>query len=372
MQKTLLFNNYTLQTTDGGPSGLIAQNFLNANSDLFVINDRIINKPQKKILRLLKKILPTKKYQSFFYTVGLDKTNRFADWLYPAQKIYQNVNARNFPKIIFFDVFNLAACLPLIPNNQIVILNPVTPELASSETAFQKGTFTENDIIWSKKAEELAFKRANVLIFANKGAQRVNQSLISKNSKIYYLHHGALPVSEKKIIPLAENKINLLYIGRRIPIKGFDIIVEAFKQASLMRSDINLILVGNGSKVEGENIYDIGFSNTPHLWINSVDYVINCNRQSYFDLSVLETLSMGTPLIMSATWGHEVFKNFNSNGIIDVGEPTIENLKKTLISDKLAKKRNNIEAVKSNVSLFNLHFSKENAVAQLESFLECL
>ena len=326
--------------------------------------------PENRVTKLTRKIISIPKCKPLFYDVGLSKTSKFADWIYSAQCIYKNVNASYYPKIVFFDVFQLTACLPLIPKNQVVILNPVTPELASSETAFQKDNFTEDDIIWSKKAEAIAFERADILIFANEGAKKINQSLINNKSKIYYLHHGALQITEDRIIPLDESNINLLYIGRRIPIKGFDIILDAFKQANLINSNINLILLGNGQRINGKNIYDLGFSSTPHLWIKSVDYVINCNRQSYFDLSVLETLSVGTPLLMSATLGHELYKNFTSEGIIDIGEPTVENLKKILISKNLKKKKDNCIAVNSNISLFNQYFTRERSIMQFENFLK--
>src|SRR5690606_18643826 len=132
-------------------------------------------------------------------------------------------------------------------------------------------------------------------------------------NKIKYILSGAQSQKDLRAYPLDNSKINLLYIGRRNNIKGFDRVMEAFQQASSIRNDINLILIGAGSKIEGKNIYDIGFSNTPQNWYNSVDYVINANRKSYFDLSVIEALSANAKIILDANFGHKFYLNKSSD-----------------------------------------------------------
>ena len=372
INKVLFFNNYPLRSTDGGPSGVLAQNILDVKSDFFFLNQRITNKPERGIFKRLKnKIIPRKTLPSF-YQAKVDTTDHLRDWLHDAQKIYINVDAKNFKCIFFHDVYQLGACLPLIPKNQMIILHQISPELQSSEAIFQKEIYSDNDIKWIEEAEINAFKRANILLFANEGAQQIFKSLVEKESQIQYIPYGAKRITNTITYPLDSGKINLLYIGRRIPIKGFDIILDAFKEASLIRKDINLIIGGNGKKVEGENIYDIGFTNTPNNWINSVDYVINCNRQSYFDLAILETLSIGTPLIISTNLGHQAFKNLNSDGIIDIGEPTVENLKQAFLSNKLVKKALNSEGIRNNLELFENRFSNEIYLKNLNSFFEKL
>lgn len=45
------------------------------------------------------------------------------------------------------------------------------------------------------------------------------------------------------------SKINLMFIGRRNKIKGFDILINTFNEISQYRDDLNLILIGSGEKV---------------------------------------------------------------------------------------------------------------------------
>ena len=103
-----------------------------------------------------------------------------------------------------------------------------------------------------------------------------------------------------------------MYIGRRNKIKGFDIVLETFRKVREKRKDINLIIIGNGEKIEEEGIIDIGFSKNPIGWYNSADYLINANRQSYFDLSIIEALTTGIPIIMSDNFGHSYYKGKSS------------------------------------------------------------
>lgn len=199
---------------------------------------------------------------------------------------------------------------------QVIILQSHSPELPSQEYA----SSTKNNLGHKEKlkyeyiiqAENYSFKRANILIFPNEHCIALYNDIFPSNPKFDFILSGAkcnyneLSISDNL---LDDRKINLLYIGRRNSIKGFDIVIEAFKKAYKFNNNINLIIVGNGEKVEEEGVIDIGFSKSPIAWYNSVDYVLNANRQSYFDLSVIEALSTGVPLIISENYGHKWFKD---------------------------------------------------------------
>ena len=122
--------------------------------------------------------------------------------------------------------------------------------------------------------------------------------------------------------------------------------MTAFSEACTKRKDLRLFILGKGDFIANDNIVDIGFTSNPSIWYNSVDYVVNCNRQSYFDLSVIEVLSIGTPLILSSNFGHKYFEK-KSKGIItfDINDPNellqiLSNLKKP--NDNLLQTENKI------------------------------
>jgi glycosyltransferase involved in cell wall biosynthesis len=171
-------------------------------------------------------------------------------------------------------------------------------------------------------------------------------------------------------MPLDPQYLYFLYIGRRLPIKGFDLVIEAFKRASVRRPAIRLILLGKGEKVDLPGVIDVGFSTSPHDWMASVDYIISANRQSYFDLTVLEALSVGAPLLMTCTDGHQVLRGA-SPGIFDIGEPNVEDIERAFLSAQ-CKRELNVDVIRGNQELFRRQYSDEIYRENLDRILHDL
>ena len=70
---------------------------------------------------------------------------------------------------------------------------------------------------------------------------------------------------------------------------------------------------------------ETGWTDDPQSFIAASDLVVIPNRHTYFDLSVLETLSLGKSLLLSDSGGNKYFKQFQSPGIF-YHEPDIESL----------------------------------------------
>lgn len=331
--KILIFAPYKYDINGGGPSGFIAHNLVNKPNDFFVLSHSISDSFMERLQRKIYSIISKEEYFSFYYRM---------------------LNAHRYKFVYFHDCLRLQHCLKWIPKNQIVILQSHCPELPSQEyqSAFPEKT---EDINFFKKAEKNAFERADIVIFPNEGCVPLYKEVITPNNEIKFILSGAKQGYSKGNIPseniIKNDKINLMYIGRRNEIKGFDIVLNTYRDVCQERKDLNLILVGEGKKIEEEGICDIGFSNNPIGWYNSVDYLINANRQSYFDLSIIEALSTGVPIIMSDNYGHKYYENksplihtydaLNSNG-----------LKKILLGD--LQKRNFSQKDNQNFYLNNL------------------
>ena len=130
-----------------------------------------------------------------------------------------------------------------------------------------------------------------------------------------FMFEALAQISLPEKIPLDRELIYFLYVGRRIPIKGYDYIIEAFSRAFSKRKEIRLLLCGGGVSLPQKGVIDLGSQKKIHDWIFSVDCVVNANRQSYFDLSVMETLSVGKTLAYTATGGHKELLEFRSPGL---------------------------------------------------------
>lgn len=353
-RKVFIFNFYNCNTTDGGPSGFLAQNVLGYSSVYYDVNPVF---PDHQLFRdhLRKRFIKPPVHRLYY------------DWYIRCEKIYKSYHVSRYPIVYFHDVFSLACCIHLIPAHQIVILQSHCPELPHNEL-HELSHVTDGMVSWATQAEKMAFARADDLVFPNEGAVEIYSSLISHHSRIHFLATGAMPVGTLQRFPLDSDLTYLLFVGRRNYIKGFDIILEAFKSCREYRRDVRLVIVGKGTPVFEDGVIDVGFSARPHDWINSCDFVLSCNRQSYFDLLVLETLSVGTPLIISTTMGHRFFENHKSAGILTIDEPTSGNLSAVLMSDALDKKNNNKMTRNSNQKLFDQYFTAEKYRERLEQF----
>lgn len=344
IDKLFLFNPYPCQLTDGGPSGVIAQNVLGHVLHNVDVNPIV---PDGLTLRdhLRKKFFPPP-VPSFY-----------RNWLVKCEKIYRTFSVAKYRAVFFQDVFSLGCCLHLISPSQIVVLQSHCPELPHQEVAGSRFA-TEELVDWVRKIEVDAFARADHIVLPNEGAAEIYQPLLSHPSKVVYLTTGARKVAEQGRVGLESSCCNLLFIGRRNRIKGFDLVLEAFRQAHRSRPALRLYLVGRGERVVEQGIIDLGFSENPHLWMNSCDYMINFNRQSYLDLSVLEALSVGTRIITAITGGHREFAGLDTDGIIPADAPSVENLVNILLSKEFVHGKSFVPSL-GNIALYQEKFTDE-------------
>jgi glycosyltransferase involved in cell wall biosynthesis len=97
-------------------------------------------------------------------------------------------------------------------------------------------------------------------------------------------------------------------------IKGFDIFCNiAIKM--LNNDDYFFVSAGIGeiSAPFQKNFFDIGWTDDPASLINISDVVIVPNRDTYFDLGIIQTLSLNKPIITTDTGGNSWFKDKDIN-----------------------------------------------------------
>jgi glycosyltransferase involved in cell wall biosynthesis len=314
--KVFIFNHFECSPTDGGPSGVLGQCLCGREGTFYHVNP--VHVLDLRPLDRLRKIRLAARLPGFFL-----------DWQLHCEQIFKRFQVAGYPVIYYHDIYSLAFTLHLIGRDQTVVLQSHSPELPHEE--FAQLPHASGELVqWVADAERQAFLRADCLVFPNDGVLDIYAPLIADSSRICYLETGARQPSQLQSIPLDRRQIHLLYIGRRNAIKGFDIILQAFQEAHQKHPELSLVLVGSGASVNSEGVVDVGFSHKPQDWINSCDFVINCNRQSYFDLSAIETLSVGTPLIISENFGHRAFASLGGEGIMPIGSPSVDNLRAVL------------------------------------------
>lgn len=347
--KILIFFPNKIDINTGGPSGFLAHNLLDKPREFFVLLTDLVN--PNRIRHILSQNIG-KKIKGNNYN--------YIEFLYKAS------GAKNYKYLFFHDCLSFERCKHLISSNQVVILQSHSPELPSEEAVAHGCTQSEIDLL--KNAEKNSFERADYVIFPDPGCLGLYEELNLDQSKVRYILSGCKDYKDLRDYPLDKEKINLLYIGRRNQIKGFDIVLDSFIEAAKQRDDIQLIIAGGGNQVHEKNVFDIGFINNPQQWYHNTDYVINANRKSYFDLSVLETLSAGGRLIMADNFGHQYFTDKTEDIIcFDSSEPS--SLVKILASNVVKKQPKSSIA---NRQLFENQFTDQKYYERFVDFFKSI
>ena len=167
---------------------------------------------------------------------------------------------------------------------------------------------------------------------------------------------------------ISKDTIALAYIGRKNKIKGYDVFCQT--ALNLKKSDKFVFLSAGGGVIktpQSSNIIDFGWTSDPGSILNACDYVVAPNKETYFDLGIIQALSLNKPIITTPTGGNRWFMNKEVNMTFinhDVNELTecIANLDKSeddLNVDFFRKYLDNSSFAKNYLSFFE-SISNEN------------
>lgn len=108
------------------------------------------------------------------------------------------------------------------------------------------------------------------------------------------------------------------YVGRHNEIKGYDIL-KGQGDAILADGDTWILNAGKEGPLYAPRHprwIEVGWTNDPHSIIAAADVFILPNRETFFDLIMLEVLSLGQVVIASRTGGNRFFEKFDSPAIL--------------------------------------------------------
>ena len=165
--------------------------------------------------------------------------------------------------------------------------------------------------------EKLSYKYADAFIFPSENAMKIYEAFpgfkkYSKGKKTSYVITGA----PKKIITIEKLEYKkthcnnsgcfmIAYVGRHTQIKGYDRLKNYF-----LRNDdgsIEVVVAGNcqGSNVpDSKNWHELGYITDTQNLLNAADVIVIPNRNTFFDLIIVEALSYGKIVISSNTGGN--------------------------------------------------------------------
>lgn len=210
---------------------------------------------------------------------------------------------------------------------------------------------------WYEYIERQSYRFADAFIYPSEGAMSIYKTFPGFNKysfgkEIRYLYTGI----RKKDVTLSREEYRLKnnikndafvisYIGRHNAIKGYDRLVNIFHKFD--GKDIDFLIAG---KIESEDYpknerwHELGYINDAQNLMNASDVVVIPNRNTYFDLVILEALSLGKIVITSNTGGNiDIAKDTEALVLFDNKEE--DSLFKVIVSiiDMSVKERKALE-----------------------------
>lgn len=183
-----------------------------------------------------------------------------------------------------------------------------------------------------EKMDEAAFYLADYLVFPCPDAQEPYFKLWPRYAKIHqdclskyrYIISGSLEKHPNIGAQTIRSDLGLLdsfvvsFVGRHCYSKGYDILKRIGTLFLSRNPDSWFLVCGKESPLRGPkhpHWIEMGWSNNSSSYINASDVFLLPNRNTYFDLVLLEAMSLGKIIVSSKTGGNLYFQQFKSSGI---------------------------------------------------------
>ena len=319
----IFFSNYT-DIRAGGPAGYIAnlessiKNFYK-QTDIIFINEKTIEKKLKLtrfIGRVICLLIPFQKLRRRMRNLIVNKYRLFSYILNRYQ--FKTITTHTIEDTLFIHKYiqshGIKATLLQMSHS------PQPPSQEIYDNALSNNE--KNAKVKYKHAQEqelLAFNTADMYIFPSpESVECYSKPLLYFNKlltthPIKYVRTGCRALETDKTCDEMRKaygittKFVISYIGRHNSIKGYDILKKIAEKIFKIRDDVTFLIGGRPSEITPLNHprwIELGQINPADVLVTT-DLFILPNRQTYFDLILLEVLSTGVPVIASNTGGNK-------------------------------------------------------------------
>lgn len=251
-----------------------------------------------------------------------------------------------------------------------VILTLHAPTMPSKQMFSMLTDFEKKYMKWFyaklPEIDNYALDRADHIIIACPEAEEpyYNQwpgyaELHSRYEKKYlYMATGTEPkianinkhdMREKYGIP--QDAFVISYVGRHNEIKGYDNLKNIAQRILRENDNVYFLIAGTEGPLyhlEHERWIEVGWTKDPGSVINASDVFVLPNKETYFDLVLLEVLSLGQIVVASRTGGNKYFEKYATDAItlydsVDEAVSKIESLLSLTEEDRDALRKKNYE-----------------------------
>ncbi|SFG80536.1 glycosyltransferase family 4 protein [Oribacterium sp. WCC10] len=227
--------------------------------------------------------------------------------------------------------------------NGLVVLTSHSPKVTYKEyiediITEQEYSMYKNLFDSAEQIDEYAFKRADYIFFPCMGAEEPyyhswpKYNLLRDESKIRYVPTGIVPVACKKSreevrkeLNIPEDAILLSFVGRHNEVKGYDILQSIFSKLE----NIFIVCCGNVGSIhppKSDRWIEIGWTADPYSYVGASDIYMLPNRETYFDIAMLQTLSIGKCSVISNTGGNKEFINTPGVKLFDTVDEAVNSV----------------------------------------------
>ena len=378
--KVLIYMDKNRLEPIGGPSGylfnLYNQLLKEENNSIKFLDsqEEVKHMKKKKILKSLPKFL-----QNIYY--NYKKKNygkKILKVLSRERKKVANIDLNIYDIIHFHEPLVMYNVKDSLENYKgIVVLTSHSPKVGYQEiiNRIPKDEYNSDKEKYNKieEIDKYAFERADYIVFPCEEAEEpyfntwkyYEKVKENKKDKYKYIPTGIEKVKIKytreeirKRYNIPENAFVVSYIGRHNEIKGYDFLKKVGEELIKKYENIYFLIAGKEEPLKGINNprwIEAGWTKDAKDIVNAADLFILPNKETYFDLVLLEVMSLGKVIVLSNTGGNKYFKKFNSNGLLyfdkEDKEKAIEQIEKVMNNRELIDKNDNRSIFENNFTI---------------------
>lgn len=335
--KVLIYMPYNTLKRTGGPRGYL----YNLNCGLKLINT---NNVFIEFLPVQKK----EKYKNVFNRLPKFMKQKYYDWIMfkRTEKLLKEDGLhRTSLDLSKYDIIHFHSSLTLLSIRDslkdykgLVLLTNHSPKPQYQEwieDVISKSEYKRHSIKYDmlSKLEAKAYDMADYIIFPCKEAEEpcinnweLYKEIKERNRKKYrYILTGTdrpkttlsrNEICKKYNIPM--NAFIISYVGRHNVTKGYDVLLEIGQKVIQKHTNVYFLVAGKEGPLYGlknNRWIEIGWIDDPGTYYSAADIFILPNKETYFDLVMLEALSAKTVILARRIGGNKYFEKYHTEGI---------------------------------------------------------
>ena len=372
--KTLIYFNKNELKPTGGPAGYLynLKQELDKNK---IDNIEFLNLKTSKVKKIVEKI--PSKYVNKLKDIINYYPKKVIRSVFNKEKV-SPINLNDYEIIHFHNALSMYLVKDSLDTyNGKVIFTTHCPKVSHKEIiedCITEKYYKKHKEILDKLEiiDEYAFNRADYIIFPTEQSEECYYNTwdkykeIKENNKDKYLYlpTGINEITVKVKREEIRKKYNIpsdafviTYVGRHNKVKGSDQLLKIGKKILDNHENVYFLNAGLELPMSGlnhERWIEVGWTNDPHSIINACDVFMLPNKETYFDLILLEVMNIGKNIVLTETGGNKYFKKFVTDSLQFYNYNDIDEA-----IEKIEYYMNNNENNNSNKEIFNKEFTME-------------